>query len=505
MNFKSNIIPGTNVNHTKGYSMERTKNSLNTNISPINEPQPIDNDDIELIEIVEDDDALNDDYDDDSQNDEVFELVDVIYTISSNDEEENENDNNIGVNRKINTDSVPSNRFMKYDGSNEKPTNSNSDKKHYKTYIAKHFKRSAVESTKTMISNNANTTSDTSLSAPNRINLSDNLLIKTKQDKNSHKNSKIISLNEKLREKYNNSEIKKEEEKHPYLDYLMNNYYNKKNHNRHKSVQYNKSSSTIPIVDPDPILKDYENDDNNLLLSHNICLLCSAPFSSKIGLKLHKINCHSPYLCKICHKRFPTSISLADHNSTVNCSTKKPYPCRFCNKILQSSSGLQKHLRQHSKLDYQCLLCERQYVSKKSLSRHEANCHALDRQNKCEFCEKSYYSLFSLRNHIYRMHRDNGNNNKTDQNITYKCELCEKVFKQKMSLDRHRKYKHELAEKFFLCDICSKTFITYVDIKRHILNVHSNIRNFVCNICDMRFGQEATLKRHVNLHMKYLL
>lgn len=53
------------------------------------------------------------------------------------------------------------------------------------------------------------------------------------------------------------------------------------------------------------------------------------------------------------------------------------------------------------------------------------------------------------------------------------------------------------------CDICGKTYANTCLLKRHIVNIHMNIRPFQCNVCNKTFHEKAVLKVHEAQHTNH--
>ena len=54
-------------------------------------------------------------------------------------------------------------------------------------------------------------------------------------------------------------------------------------------------------------------------------------------------------------------------------------------------------------------------------------------------------------------------------------------------------------EDIFACDICSKSFNTKTDFKRHG-HIHEELNRFPCLLCQKTFTQAGSLKTHKLVH-----
>ena len=98
---------------------------------------------------------------------------------------------------------------------------------------------------------------------------------------------------------------------------------------------------------------------------------------------------------------------------------------------------------------------------------------------QCESCDKT----FKLS--TFYMHR------KVCQNV-YKCTECDYTTKIKKDLNKHQVvHKSKLQQ----CLFCSYSTEKTSNMKRHILNVHSD-QKLSCNECDKQFSRESSLANH---------
>ena len=106
----------------------------------------------------------------------------------------------------------------------------------------------------------------------------------------------------------------------------------------------------------------------------------------------------------------------------------------------------------------------------------------------CRVCNRSYLSKKSLYRHM-RIHDDS-------KSIT--CDVCLKNFPFKSELDNH--YRTHTGEKHFACHICDRKFAQKSHLVQHQA-IHSDVRNFKCSICPV--GRFFKTKDDLNHHMVY--
>ena len=78
----------------------------------------------------------------------------------------------------------------------------------------------------------------------------------------------------------------------------------------------------------------------------------------------------------------------------------------------------------------------------------------------------------------------------------FPCDKCDKSFPQPYRLRRHVKEVHDQV-KVFKCSKCSKRFFKSSQLARHTSSVHDKIRPFDCPHCDSKFKEKSALKYHL--------
>ena len=62
------------------------------------------------------------------------------------------------------------------------------------------------------------------------------------------------------------------------------------------------------------------------------------------------------------------------------------------------------------------------------------------------------------------------------------CDICDGKFKNKVSLQSHKKMHKPPSDIVFGCSMCSKEFRTKKQLEVHMIS-HSDERDFKCNFC----------------------
>lgn len=81
----------------------------------------------------------------------------------------------------------------------------------------------------------------------------------------------------------------------------------------------------------------------------------------------------------------------------------------------------------------------------------------------------------------------------------FMCGLCGKSFKKRIHVRNH--IRTHTGERPFQCSDCGKTFSSLANLMRHNL-IHSGVRPHRCDVCHRCFSQASNLRQHALLHAK---
>ena len=138
-----------------------------------------------------------------------------------------------------------------------------------------------------------------------------------------------------------------------------------------------------------------------------------------------------------------------------------------------------KPMREATK-SFNCEIYTKGPYSDFGLDRHMKSKHEFF-EKKC--CDKTYTTYVSFLVHVGKVHQ-------------FQCDVCEKKFVKQFDLHRH-KGKHDGYQ--FTCSICKKGFSEAGNMKRHIRQVHTDLKPFTCDLCNQSFGDKGNLNRHVKV------
>ena len=178
--------------------------------------------------------------------------------------------------------------------------------------------------------------------------------------------------------------------------------------------------------------------------------------------------------------------------------TEDAYFCKYpgCDhkESFKTISGCKNHqLRSHATdadMNFKCTSCDERFASNQLRNKHQNLVH--NKRFPCEHCGKTFSerSRLLIHNRVHSGDRP------------YECDLCGFSCAQKDNLRIHKEFKHPKSgsiEKKFNCKICSASFLTQGNLKRHV-RTHSDIKPYVCETCGKSFKDPGTLKQHTYKH-----
>ena len=224
----------------------------------------------------------------------------------------------------------------------------------------------------------------------------------------------------------------------------------------------------------------------------NSCERCGKQFENKYTLAIHVKNVHneSPAECPECGKTFKNSHTLNAH-MVVHKNDRKRFHCDLCKSDYGTKQALKNHvMRAHEGQDFkthQCSTCGKKFESNARLLQHVNTKHNESFKGvTCDICQKTYMSEKTLETHKRLVH---------EKIRDYVCEICAKSFQTPAYLKHHIAAVHDGIRKF-KCKLCEKSFAHEFGLKRHVSSFHEGKR-YECSHCIRSFTQEYHLKQHI--------
>ncbi|XP_013164637.1 PREDICTED: zinc finger protein 616-like isoform X5 [Papilio xuthus] len=218
-----------------------------------------------------------------------------------------------------------------------------------------------------------------------------------------------------------------------------------------------------------PLLRHVHKNHNN---NSYVCEYCSQTFLLKKNLANHIRKAHTDediFKCVECDKRFMSAHTLDKHLTTVH----KTFilQCPKCPEVLRSRYLKKRHLAiVHDEKTYQipCELCNKVYLSKSALVRHNLRVHVRERSFNCDLCDYKSFTNSILQDHRLK-HFDVR---------AYECEFCKKTFRRKKGLLLHTRI--HTNDKRCVCKECGKAFVQGSSLRLHLRVHHSIVKNNSC-------------------------
>lgn len=160
--------------------------------------------------------------------------------------------------------------------------------------------------------------------------------------------------------------------------------------------------------------------------------------------------------------------------------------CKICDYAAPYPSALSHHLRTHMEGRlFSCELCAKTFSSISTLNKHKF-LHSDDAQFVCDVCAKQFTFKASLVEHM-----------SAHSSEIFQCETCKKVFNSKLDLISHS--RRHMKDGEFVCDICGKRRVSKHSLDIH-KRVHAGQQQFPCQDCSYKSVSKAALEIHQRTH-----
>lgn len=244
------------------------------------------------------------------------------------------------------------------------------------------------------------------------------------------------------------------------------------------------------------------------------CQKCHQKFSCESLMKIHyqRLSCR-PRLNKNVKKEslekslqcphqdcdFKTAhkFSLTQHVNLIHLKIRKVFKCHQCEEMEFSNRiSLSRHLLSFHGLSHiRCCECDQAFSNQEQLKSHKESLKCNSRKVtesdyveseegvKCLLCNRNYKSKKEWFTHYFNHHKFNTI-----------CDICNVQLSTYASLKNHKKTIHEKI-KAFACTECPKKFSAKHTLDFH-LNSHSGLKPFACKYCTFKASDRSSVSKH---------
>ncbi|XP_067637538.1 transcription factor grauzone-like [Eurosta solidaginis] len=166
--------------------------------------------------------------------------------------------------------------------------------------------------------------------------------------------------------------------------------------------------------------------------------------------------------------------------------------CDLCALCVENYNELRLHFAQVHKKNAYVKCCGKTFHKPSLLAEH-VQWHTNPGRFKCDICSKQLRSSKCLASHMKMIHCKK----EVDKEIV-RCHICSKGFRSQKCLENHIT-KHK-DDRDYPCEICNKSFANPHRLRKHIQDIHENLKRHICDICGKTFKFKPSFERHVLEH-----
>nr|CAI5867008.1 unnamed protein product [Callosobruchus analis] len=313
----------------------------------------------------------------------------------------------------------------------------------------------------------------------------DDHIIKKHPDFISSVSSKVHECTECTYKTTDNSNLKQHMLKHPDIA---------GNHITNRCIHCNKTFTTKKRLD-DHIMKKHPDFIASVTSKVHQCTECTYKTTNNSHLRRHMVK-HPD----IADKAFTTKKRLDDHiikkhPDFIASVTSKVHQCTECTYKTTDNCHLKQHMAKHPNISDRCILCNKTFVSRRTLDDHIVKRHpdfiaSVSRKvHECTKCTFKTVGTNYLKRHMV-----------SHQDSSYLCIYCNKIFTTKQRLDDHIIKAHpdfiaSVSSKVHECTQCTYKTTDNSHLKQHMVK-HADISNR-CIHCNKIFTTKQRLDDHI--------
>lgn len=218
-----------------------------------------------------------------------------------------------------------------------------------------------------------------------------------------------------------------------------------------------------------------------------------------------------------CGRSFDSLTTYEQHCKSDHGGQQHPFKCPICFKRIQHITSLKRHMAaSHSdQRPFGCSLCQKKFKRNDVLTQHLFNVHKIRRGKSALFwiiwtflgCEEvgvSFNFFFKVHNITCGVYIANASFWICFQNrivtwrfvswmsVRYSVMCCFLSLGASLSSRNSNTYWNDELR----CPSCGKLFHNRSNMRRHMNDIHTDIRRFKCPLCDKSFKRKSVLKQH---------
>ncbi|XP_065083011.1 zinc finger protein 729-like [Ochlerotatus camptorhynchus] len=198
--------------------------------------------------------------------------------------------------------------------------------------------------------------------------------------------------------------------------------------------------------------------------------------------------------CPHCDKQYASVKCLAHHIGYCH----QPTSCDICGLFFTTGNKARYHkLKIHSKMNFKCSECPKEFVVKGGLRRHLIS-HQVERKFLCKECGGTFKTSAALKRHTKVVHTRYENlqidcyipikkQSKVKKVVKIDCPICRESFNDQNEISQHVQEIHKLS----ICTICKVTFTSAYELTEH--------KCTMCSHCGKECYHQMRLKSHIKL------